>query len=99
MEKNHILFFVLSAFIMIVYYFFIAPIILPNQQEKRKQAERKTVVDKSSSTPKMTNEEFKSPDDIVSDTEGEKVSSTHKSFEPKFSSFGTKLDFFSTLTK
>ena len=75
MEKNHILFFVISAFIMIVYYFFIAPIILPNQQEKRKQAERKTVVDKSSSTPKMTNEEFKSPDDIV--TEGEKVSSTH----------------------
>jgi hypothetical protein len=32
MEKNHILFFVLSALIMIVYYVFIADKILPNQQ-------------------------------------------------------------------
>ena len=76
MEKNHILFFVLSALIMIVYYVFIADKILPNQQERRKQGERKTVVDKSSTIPDMTDEEFKSSGDMLGNTEVEKVSPT-----------------------
>ena len=76
MEKNHILFFVLSALIMIVYYVFIADKILPNQQERRKQGERKTVVDKSSTMPDMTDEEFKSSGDMLGNTEVEKVSPT-----------------------
>ena len=64
MEKNHILFVVLSLLIIVVYYRFIAPNILPNQQEKRKQEERKAVVDKSS-------------DDRGNDMEVGKMSSTH----------------------
>ena len=55
---------------------FIADKILPNQQERRKQGERKTVVDKSSTIPDMTDEEFKSSGDMLGNTEVEKVSPT-----------------------
>ena len=76
MEKNHILFFVLSALIFIVYYFFVAPKILPNQQERRNQAEKKSLVEKSSSISNMAGEESKSSRDVLDGTEAEKVSPT-----------------------
>lgn len=76
MEKNHILFFVLSALIFIVYYFFVAPKILPNQQERRNQAEKKSLVEKSSSISDMAGEESKSSGDVLDGTEAEKVSPT-----------------------